>query len=234
MMAQPSRILVVEDEADLAELVAYNLRRVGHDVQLAHDGLRALQAAQRERPDLVVLDLMLPRMDGGEVARRLRSDPATASIPILMLTAKATEADELAGLALGADDYIAKPFSMPVLIARVDAVLRRTAEPTDQDASRLGDVTIDSDRHRAVIGEEDLGLTATEFRLLRALVQANGRVLSRSELISKAIGSGVRVTDRTVDVHLASVRRKLRDTGALIETVRGVGYRAATERAKQA
>ncbi len=229
-MFTSNRILVVEDEADLSDIISFNLQRAGHTPLQAHDGAAGLTMAKRERPDLVVLDLMLPKMDGLEVARRLRAEPTTASIPIIMLTARAEERDQLSGLATGADDYITKPFSIPVLMARVDAVLRRTSPAAGVSSSAIGPVQVNLDTHEASVDGEPLRLTTTEFKLLTALMQAEGRVLTRQELISRAMGPGIRVTDRAIDVHLAAVRKKLGDSGALIKTVRGVGYRMSPER----
>jgi len=223
-------ILVVEDETDLAELVAFNLSKAGYRTQTASDGRTAVQRIAAQIPDLVLLDLMLPGLTGTEIASRLRTDPATAKLPIIMLTAKADEVDQLVGLAVGADDYITKPFSMKVLLARVDAVLRRAGETAPADSGlRLGDLHIDLDSHQVAAAGEPIKLTLTEFRLLAALVQASGRVLSRRHLMSRAMGPGVTVTERTIDVHMTAIRKKLGSCGGLIRTVRGVGYRAAAE-----
>lgn len=227
-MITSNRILIVEDEADLSEILAFHLRRAGHTPLQAADGAEGWSLAKRERPDLVILDLMLPKLDGIEVARRMREEATTASIPIIMLTARAEERDQLTGLAT-ADDYITKPFSIPVLMARVDAVLRRSS-PSTGSMLAVGPVRVDLDTHEARVGDERLQLTTTEFRLLTALMMAEGRVLSRQELISRAIGPGIRVTDRAIDVHLAAVRKKLGEHGALIKTVRGVGYRMTGQR----
>lgn len=229
-MLTSNRILVVEDEADLSDIIAFNLQRAGYTPLQANDGVRGLDLARRERPDLVILDLMLPRLDGLDVARRLRAEPTTASIPLIMLTARAEERDQLTGLAIGADDYITKPFSIPVLMARIDAVLRRTAPVSSVSVKAVGPIRIDLDSHEVSVEGELINLTTTEFKLLAALVQAEGRVLTRQELISRAIGAGIRVTDRAIDVHLAAVRKKLGEFGGLIRTVRGVGYRISPER----
>ena len=184
--------------------------------------------AQQERPDLVILDLMLPELSGTEVASRIRTDPAAAHTPIIMLTAKAEELDQLVGLAVGADDYITKPFSMKVLLARVDAVLRRSAAAPPHEAGlRLEDLHLSLDTHEVVAAGSPVRLTLTEFRLLAALLQAGGRILNRHQLMTRAMGPGVTVTDRTIDVHMTALRKKLGPCGALIRTVRGVGYRAA-------
>jgi len=224
-MSVNSRILIVEDEVDLADIVAFNLRRAGYTPMTAHNGAEGLDLALRERPDLLLLDLMLPKLSGMDVARRLRSDPSTASIPIIMLTAKADEIDQLEGLTTGADDYITKPFSIPVLLARVEAVLRRTSSADDASVMTLGGVCVNLDTYDVTVDDTPTQLTATEFKLLVSLLQAGGRVLTRRELISRAMGAGVRITDRAIDVHLAAVRKKLGSQGKLIKTVRSVGYR---------
>lgn len=173
---------------------------------------------------------MLPGLTGTEIATRLRTDPATAKLPIIMLTAKSDEVDQLVGLALGADDYITKPFSMKVLLARIDTVLRRTGEGAAAESGlRMGGLDIDLDSHEVAAAGKSVNLTLTEFRLLATLVQAGGRVLSRRHLMSRAMGPGVTVTERTIDVHMTAIRKKLGSCGGLIRTVRGVGYRAATE-----
>lgn len=224
-------ILVVEDEHDLAEMVRFHLERAGYQVSLAADGRAALQKISRARPDLVLLDLMMPELSGTEVASRIRSNPETATIPIIMLTAKAEEMDQLVGLSVGADDYITKPFSMKVVLARVEAVLRRAKGAAAPEAliQKLGPIEINQDTHIVRVSGEVVKLTLTEFRLLASLVAAGGRVLSRHLLMSKAMGPGVTVTERTIDVHITAVRRKLGEHGSIIRTVRGVGYRATQE-----
>jgi len=225
-MQEIRSILVVEDELDLAELLRYNLNVSGHRAEVVHNGKAALDSVAAKKPDLVVLDVMLPEIDGIEVAKRLKGNPETSGIPIIMLTAKSADEDQIRGLDAGADDYVTKPFSIKVLLARVDAVLRRAAR--DGSASSivtLGPVRIDLDRHEASCEGEGIKLTLTEFRLLSALMQAPGRVLSRRGLISNAIGPGITVTERTIDVHVAAIRKKLGEHGSMIQTVRGVGYR---------
>lgn len=229
-LGKKRRVLVVDDERDLVELVAYNLKQNGYDVAVAFDGRSALAAVAKERPDLVLLDVMLPGLSGTEVASRLRADAATATLPIVMLTAKADEVDQVVGLTVGADDYITKPFSTKVLLARIEALLRRAAaRPEPADALKLGPIEIDPDTHEARADGRTLKLTLTEFRLLAALIGAGGRVLSRHRLMSLAMGPGITVTERTIDVHITAIRRKLGEHGAIIRTVRGVGYRAALE-----
>ena len=235
-------ILVVDDEADLVELIGMNLERNGYDVVVARDGPGALDRARKHRPDLIVLDLMLPGLDGTEVARRLKADAATQHVPIIMLTAKAEETDEVVGLAVGADDYMTKPFSMKVLAARVKAVLRRgsgggeksavaatTGDDDDAGILRAGPMVMDTQKHDTSIDGRSLKLTLTEFKLLRALVEARGRVLSRDRLMDKAMGADVFVTDRAIDVHVTAIRKKLGDAAWLVHTVRGVGYRLQEE-----
>ncbi|MBL8962972.1 MAG: response regulator [Phycisphaeraceae bacterium] len=219
-------ILIVDDEKDLTDLIAINLEKSGYQTSVALNGRQALAAIAAAPPDLILLDLMLPEVSGIEVARRIRTDPATADIPIIMLTAKGTENDQLAGLTMGADDYIAKPFSMRVLLARIEAVLRRTAKPAaSKKLFSLGSIQLSTDTHQATVDGQPMRLTLTEFRLLCALIQAAGRILSRPVLMQRAMGPGVTVTERTIDVHVTSIRKKLGPHSAMIKTVRGVGYR---------
>lgn len=222
------RILVVEDEKDIVEMISYNLKRNGYDPVIARDGNEALAAVARETPDLVLLDLMLPGIDGTEVARRLKSDPETASLPIIMLTAKSEETDVVVGLTLGADDYVTKPFSIKILLARMANVLRRgegPSTPASGEILRAGPLSIDTSRHEVLLNDEPVKLTLTEFRLLAALVNARGRVLTRNTLMDKAMGEGIFVTDRAIDVHVTAIRKKLGEHAWLVHTVRGVGYR---------
>jgi two-component system phosphate regulon response regulator PhoB len=230
-LAKKRLILVVEDQRDLAEMLSFNLSRANYEVITAYDGRTALRKAQETKPDLVLLDVMLPELSGTEVATRIRTDPAIAATPIVMVTAKADEVDQLVGLAVGADDYITKPFSVKVLLARVEAVLRRAAAGTQQSGSslRLGPVELNTETHETFAAGEPVKLTLTEFRLLAALISARGRILNRQQLMARAIGPGVTVTERTIDVHITAVRKKLGDHGAVIRTVRGVGYRATEE-----
>jgi len=220
-------ILVVDDEPDLVELITYNLEQQGFNILSASDGAQALELAKSRLPDLIVLDVMMPKLTGLEVAKRLRAQTETASMPIIMLTAKAEEADELGGLGAGADDYITKPFSMQVLVARINALTRRTATTHGQSTKlALGPVAIDLDLHQASVDGHPISLTITEFRLLSALLSNQSKVLSRPALISNAIGPGVAVTERTIDVHITSLRKKIAPYSSMITTVRGVGYRA--------
>lgn len=224
-----SRILVVEDEADLADLVAFNLRGEGHEVTVALDGNTALAEIQRGRPDLVVLDVMLPDISGIEVCRRLRRQRETVRLPVIMLTAKTDEVDRVVGFEVGADDYVTKPFSPRELVLRVEAILRRTIPNADVEGPQvitLGAVLIDVPAHRVeVLGEEVL-LTALEFRLLLDLATRAGRVQSRDALLGRVWGYAPNVETRTVDTHVKRLREKLGDGAKQIETVRGVGYRA--------
>lgn len=229
---QPSRskkrVLVVDDEKDLVDLITYNLGRNGYEFMSAYNGGDALEIAQRDQPDLILLDLMLPGLDGTEVARRLKSDSRTAQIPIIMLTAKSEETDEVVGLTIGADDYITKPFSIKVVLARINGVLRRAETPQINEETgtlKAGPLSIDSARHEVTVNKELVRLTLTEFKLLSALVTARGRVLTRDQLMDKAMGTDVFVTDRAIDVHITAIRKKLGDASWLVHTVRGVGYR---------
>jgi DNA-binding response OmpR family regulator len=222
------KVLVVDDEQDLLELITYNLQRNGYDVVSARTGTEVVELAAREMPDLILLDLMLPGMDGTEVARRLKGDARTAAIPLIMLTAKGEETDVVVGLTLGADDYITKPFSMKILLARIAVALRRGEPgPAGWEAGqlRVGPLQIDTTKHEVTVDGEPIKLTLTEFKLLTALVQARGRVLSRDQLMDKAMGSDVFVTDRAIDVHVTAIRKKLGAASWLVHTVRGVGYR---------
>jgi DNA-binding response OmpR family regulator len=228
--AARKKVLVVDDEKDIVDLVAYNLSRNGFEALIAASGDAALQIAAREVPDLIILDLMLPGLEGTEVARRLKTDAVTAAIPIIMLTAKGEETDVVVGLTLGADDYVTKPFSMKVLLARVGTVLRRAeggVSPAAVEGGilRAGPLTIDTLKHEVIVDKESIKLTLTEFKLLSALLTARGRVLTRDQLMDKAMGTDVFVTDRAIDVHITSIRKKLGSASWLVHTVRGVGYR---------
>jgi two-component system phosphate regulon response regulator PhoB len=231
------RILIVEDERTLAEPLAYNLQREGFEVLVAHDGQDGLRQAQLKNPDLVVLDLMLPVKGGLEVARELRGDTQTRHIPIIMVTAKAEEADQLVGFAVGADDYVTKPYSIKVLIERIKRELRRRqageANPARPTVECQG-VVIDRLRHRATVGSEELLLTPTEFRLLETMIRQPGRAFTRHELMDAAIGEDAVVLERTIDVHVKSLRRKMGGAADLVETVRGVGYRFQEPRHSEA
>jgi two-component system phosphate regulon response regulator PhoB len=220
-------ILVVDDEEDILELVGYNLTKEGYSVLCVETGDQALKTARSALPDLVVLDLMLPGTDGLEVCKILKNDPRTANVPIVMLTAKGEEADVVTGLELGADDYVTKPFSPRVLLARIRAVLRRVrAQVPDETSSvKVGDLIIHPARHEVLAAGEPVDLTHTEFRLLHFLARRPGWVFTRYQIVDGVRGPDAIVTDRSVDVHVVSLRRKLGDLGSYIETVRGVGYR---------
>jgi phosphate regulon transcriptional regulator PhoB len=219
-------ILVIDDEKDLIELVRYNLEKEGYDVIAAADGQSGLDVVKRHRPDLVVLDLMMPGLDGLQVCQQLRADPRAGRIPVIMLTAKATEADRVVGLELGADDYITKPFSPREVVARVKAVLRRSVPHQDpRQVIRSGDLTIDLSGHEVSFKGQRVSLTATEFRILEFLAARPGRVFSRDEIIDAALGNETAVFDRTIDVHITAIRRKLGGGADQIETVRGFGYK---------
>ncbi len=220
-------ILIVDDEEDILELVEYNLVKNGYRVTSVINGEDALSAARTQAPDVIVLDLMLPGMDGFEVCKIMKSDPSLSRVPIIMLTAKGEEADQVTGLELGADDYVTKPFSPRVLTARIRTALRRkTQQPTSEEETlHIGDVVISPGRHQVSVGDELIDLTHTEFRLLYFLARRPGWVFSRDQIIDEVHGSDYAVTDRSVDVLVSGLRKKLGKAGNLIETVRGVGYR---------
>jgi two-component system phosphate regulon response regulator PhoB len=224
-MARP-RILIIEDERALTDVLVYNLQREGYETVVAHDGQEGLRKAQTLLPDLVILDLMLPILNGLEVCRELRAGERTRAIPILMLTAKAEETDQVVGFSLGADDYVTKPFSVKVLIQRVKALQRRheAAGDTTDAVEHLG-VRIDRRRHQAYVHNQQVELTPTEFRLLECLLRQPGRAFARAQLMDAAIGERALVLERTIDVHVKTLRRKLGAASELIETVRGLGYR---------
>lgn len=226
-------ILVIEDEPDILEVIEYNLAREGYKVKTARDGDDGLKRARRDSPDLVLLDVMLPGVDGVEVCRQLKRDPITRAIPVMMVTAKGEESDVVLGLGVGADDYITKPFSPRQLVARVQAVLRRG--PLKEESGQgervvRGPVVIDLARHEATIDGKSEVLTPTELRLLHFLASHPGRVFDRAHLLSRVIGEDAIVTDRNIDVHIRSIRQKLGRHRELVETVRGVGYRFADVR----
>lgn len=229
-MSTRKHILVVDDEKDLCDLISYNLKKAGYDVAVAHSGRQALDHVFEKSPDLVVLDVMLPELSGTEVASRIRSNPSTSSIPIVMVTAKGAEVDQLVGLTVGADDYIAKPFSTKILLARIEAVLRRAGGSHKAGQSlTMGGIEVHTDTHEVTVDGESIKLTLTEFRLLATLIAAGGKVLSRSVLMARAMGPGITVTERTIDVHITSVRRKLGSHAGVVKTIRGVGYKATPE-----
>src|SRR5579871_945681 len=223
-MSRP-RILIIEDERGLTQALEYNFRREGYETVVAHDGLEGLRKAQALLPDVVILDLMLPGMGGLEVCRELRGGERTRDLPILMLTARAEETDQVVGFSMGADDYVTKPFSTKVLLQRVKALQRRAEGAADPgDVIEHQGVRIDRVRHQATAGGKPTDLTPTEFRLLECLLRQPGRAFSRHQLMDAAIGEGAVVLERTIDVHVKTLRRKL-GSADLIETVRGIGYR---------
>lgn len=222
----PRTVLVIDDEPDLRKLLDYNLSKSGYLALTAKNGETGLELARKQAPHLIVLDVMMPGLDGWEVCRRLRQDPATAGIPVIMLTSKAEEADRVLGLEIGADDYVTKPFGIRELLARIKALLRRSetaAHPVE--VRKVGALIIDAGRRKVTAAGREIALTTTEFNLLKALADREERVMTREDLIACARGEDVIVTDRAVDVHMVSLRRKLGRHGDMIETVRGVGYR---------
>ena len=220
------KILVVEDEEDILELVRYNLAKEGYRVACVTSGEQGLREAKEGAPDLILLDLMLPGLDGLDVCRRLKSDPVTSVIPIIMLTAKGEDADIVTGLELGAEDYVTKPFSPRVLLARLKACLRRKRQEEADETGilRVGAFTINPSRHEVWVEDKPAALTATEFRILHFLARRSGWVFSRDQIIRAVKGDDYPVTERSVDVQIAGLRKKLGSSGNSVETVRGVGY----------
>ena len=227
----PVQVLIVEDDPEIAEILVENLRLAGYVVTLARNGGDGIQRAKSLRPDILILDLMLPVVSGEEVCRRLRADENLRGMQILMLTAKSEEADEVIGLSLGADDYVTKPFSIRVVLERLRALRRRAdlANEQTEDSTTAQGITVDRVRHRVTVAGQMIALTRSEFNLLDALIADPGRVFQRSELIDAALGSDTMVMERTIDVHIRALRRKLGDRADVIETVRGVGYRFRDE-----
>ena len=225
-MAQ-AKILIVDDEKNIVEAIRYNLEQASFRTLTASDGKRAIELAQRELPDLITLDVMLPEHDGWEVCRLLRQDARTKRIPIIMLTVKHEETDKIVGLELGADDYLTKPFSPKELVARIKAILRRTQEPAPQEVITIGDLHIDLGKHLVRVKEKSIELTSKEFELLRVFLEAKGRVLSREALLDRVWGlePSLEIETRTVDVHVGQLRRKLKSEAKRLITVKNVGYR---------
>lgn len=224
-MTKP-HILVVEDDKSLADVLSYNLEQQGYQISVARDGRDAIQQAEVKTPDLILLDIMLPVLDGLDVCRRLRASAITRDMLIIMLTAKSEEFDQVVGFSVGADDYVSKPFSVRVLMERIKALLRRRDGNTnDHDVLASQGVVVDRRSHRASIGERTLDLTPSEFNLLQAMIRQPGRAFTRAELIDAALGMDAMVLERTVDVHVRALRQKLGAHSSIIETVRGVGYR---------
>ncbi len=226
------KILIIEDEQDIARMLEYNLKKEGFRVISALDGQEGLRLAQKQRPNIIILDLMLPEIDGLEVCRLLRQNNDTLAIPVIMLTAKSQETDKIVGLELGADDYITKPFSVRELTARVKAVLRRVREKdTLPEIFKIGNLTIDFSKIKAAVGNKPVELTAKEFELLSALIKAKGRVLSRDYLLDNIWGfdQAVEIQSRTVDVHIQTLRKKLKTEAKRVVTVKNYGYRFEQE-----
>lgn len=227
------KVLVVDDEQDIRELIQYNLEKEGYSVHSVASGEEALDALQRNQPDAVVLDLMLPGVDGLALCKRLKQDSKTSTVPIVMLTAKSEDSDIVSGLELGADDYVTKPFSPKVLIARLRAVLRRAGEtdsPSDEETRiTIHGITIDVSRHEVSVDGAPVSLSATEFAILEFLARNPGWVFSRNKIIDSVKGKDYPVTERSVDVQILGLRKKLGDYGKCIQTVRGVGYRLQAE-----
>ena len=221
-------ILIVDDEQDVLDLLVYHLQRAGYKTLTARDGTTALQKAHEHLPALVVLDLMLPEVEGIEVCKRLKADSKTARIPVLMLTAKAEELDRVLGLELGADDYVTKPFSPREVVLRIKSILRRAqGEGEPVEVLKFGSITVDLSKHEATVKGKPLDLTATEFKLLATLMERRGRVQSRDRLLNDVWGYEGDVDTRTVDTHVRRLREKLGKAADCVETIRGVGYRFA-------
>ena len=220
-------VLIIEDEPDLQEILTYNLESIGYVVHVFDHGTRGLEAVQRLVPDIILLDVMLPGMDGLEICRHLRSNNSTKRIPIVMLTAKSEEVDQLVGFQMGADDYVTKPFKMRVLIERIKSLLRRANQPLDDDSQVLSSngIVLDRLQFRVTIDGESVTLTLTEFDLLWQLMEHPGRAYKRYDLMDAVMGDDTVVLERTIDVHIRALRKKLGGKADLIETVRGIGYR---------
>ncbi|MFK7767421.1 MAG: response regulator [Mariniblastus sp.] len=221
------KILIVEDDRSLASIMEYNFSNADYEVYCAYDGQDAINQARSKQPDIILLDLMIPVIDGVDVCKQLRTERATRETPIMMLTAKAEEADQLVGFSVGADDYVVKPFSVRVLMERVKSLLRRhlrTNGPGGDTVSQ-GPITVDRSKHRATVSGKIVELTPSEFRLLDTLIRNPGRAYDRAELIDSALGADTLVLERTIDVHIRSLRKKLGESANKVQTVRGVGYR---------
>ena len=226
-----TKILVVEDDRSLANVLEYNLTNSGYEVFCAHDGQDGLNQARAKDPDMIILDVMIPVIDGVETCRQLRAEQATRETPIMMLTAKSEETDQLIGFSVGADDYVVKPFSVRVLLERIKSLLRRRDRDVGgADVVAIGAVTVDRIKHRALINDNPMDLTPSEFRLLDTMIRQPGRAFDRTELIDLALGADTMVLERTIDVHIRSLRKKMGDEANAIETVRGVGYRFGDNR----
>lgn len=221
------KLLIIEDDRSLANVVEYNFSNSGYEVFCAHDGQDGINQARNRMPDIILLDLMIPVVDGIEVCRQLRAESTTRDTPIIMVTAKSEEVDQLIGFSVGADDYVIKPFSVRVLLEKVKTVLRRhtRAQGSGMDIVSNGPIEVDRLRHRVLLDQKQLELTPSEFRLLDTLIRHPGRAFDRSELINSALGADTLALERTIDVHIRSLRKKLGVHADIIQTVRGVGYR---------
>lgn len=234
--AKPKRILVVDDESDVTDLVAYHLKAKGFQVETLNDPNGSIGAARSLVPDLVILDVMMPDLNGIQICRMLRADPKLKKVPVIFLTAKAEENDRIQGLELGADDYICKPFSTKELVLRVQSIIRRLSEAVPEEPKRLqvGQILIEVDRHEAFVHGRKIELTATEFKLLRLLMERRGRVQTREHLLINVWNYETEIETRTVDTHVRRLREKLGPEADWIETIRGVGYRMAERKAVEA
>ncbi len=233
-MAMKSSILAVEDDNDIQDLLTYNLVQAGYKVFNAYDGAKGLELANQHQPSLILLDIMLPEVDGLTACRRLKENPKTAHIPIIMLTAKGEENDIVLGLELGADDYMVKPFSIKELVARIRTSLRRQKNPTEVSPRNTidhGPISMDLNEHVVKVEGESIKLTLAEFNLLKKLIETPGRVFTRNQLLKTVAGEDTFVIDRNVDVHIRALRKKLSDASIYVETVRGIGYKFKKDRA---
>ncbi len=219
------KILIIEDDKDIVEMLEYNLQEEGYETVSALNGETGIALAGKEKPDLIILDIMLPIMDGFEVCRALKNDNTVAHIPIIILSAKSQETDKVVGLELGADDYVTKPFSPRELIARTRAILRRGREEHADNIIQRGQIIIDKTRHKVNVGKKEISLTLTEFKLLEFMARRPGAVYSRAQILDSVAGQDTIVCDRTVDAHIKSLRHKLGSAKDYIETIRGAGYR---------
>ena len=220
-------VLIIEDEPSLQEILTYNLESRGYQVLVFDEGTEGLEGVRKHVPDIVLLDIMLPGMDGFEVCRHIRSDPLIKHLPVLMMTARGEEIDQLVGFQMGADDYVTKPFKMRILLERIKSLLRRTEGSTDDEAGQLSadGIVLDRIQFKVTVGDEDIAFTPTEFDLLWHLIKHPGRVFNRADLMNAIMGDDTIVLERTIDVHIRALRKKLGDCGEFIETVHGIGYR---------
>ena len=220
-------VLIIEDEPSLQEILTYNLESRGYQVLVFDDGTEGLEGVRKHVPDIVLLDIMLPGMDGFEVCRHIRSDPLIKHLPVLMMTARGEEIDQLVGFQMGADDYVTKPFKMRILLERIKSLLRRTEGSTDDESGRLSSdgIVLDRIQFKVTVGDADIAFTPTEFDLLWHLMKHPGRVFNRADLMNAIMGDDTIVLERTIDVHIRALRKKLGDCGEFIETVHGIGYR---------